>query len=531
MNIGFINIYSYRPHVQHSYYFSEILKRAGHDVFFLTCDGSTDACYNKLIRNKTSRVGGAVECAKCVLGGIRSFTDHNVSSIHKKIDLEYSLDPAAAGELAISSAATVHRLETDDELNDPEVIDTQALLVPLIQKVYSATRTWAAQKDLDAVILFNGRIDLTAGVKRAIEDAHLPYLTHERTWLGDGIRLIPNENCLSISEIRRIAKDFANRPLTYNQALFSAKHLASRFIGENHLEWRLYNKDRQTVSAWPSSAGSGPKYLILPSSRNEFMGHDEFETEWPDNTSAIRDLIDIFKIDTGSIVVRGHPNWGELISAVDGNRSSNHYREFCDEAGIVYIEAAAKHSTYDLINMADFVIMNGGSSSIEAAALGKKVIALAPSQFMDSGFVQTFLSRSAMKKAHQLGPDLSPHEITSRAMRHLYTAARRFPSFVSEVKAVSTILYRYDLDESNVDGILNLLSGKELLPFDGSYDENGENEKIFIDMLHAMQWDKISCLADTDGETEKLKKLLPLHRRWFLRYLDSFRGLLKRGDR
>ena len=52
MKIGFVNIFSFRPHVQNLVFLAELLEREGHECFFLTCDSDVSMCYNLLIKSK-----------------------------------------------------------------------------------------------------------------------------------------------------------------------------------------------------------------------------------------------------------------------------------------------------------------------------------------------------------------------------------------------------------------------------------------------------------------------------------------------
>ena len=91
--------------------------------------------------------------------------------------------------------------------------------------------------------MFNGRMDFTAAVIKAAKDYDVDFVTHERTWFGDGIRIIPGNNCLSIKEIRRIAREL-QRAINARSGGFAAKLMAMRFLGTNALEWRVYNQKR-----------------------------------------------------------------------------------------------------------------------------------------------------------------------------------------------------------------------------------------------------------------------------------------------
>lgn len=81
MNIGFVNVFAFRPHVEHLIYLSELLKAKGHNVYFLTCDSSVSNCYAREIKGS----GRISECSKCILGGVRSYTNENITSVVDQI--------------------------------------------------------------------------------------------------------------------------------------------------------------------------------------------------------------------------------------------------------------------------------------------------------------------------------------------------------------------------------------------------------------------------------------------------------------
>jgi hypothetical protein len=530
MRIGFTNLFAYRPHVQHLKFLADICEKDGHEVFFLTCDGELDTCYTKLIRGKTGPFEQKLECIKCVAGGVRSYSGRFVDPISRYSEPNNNLPRDESNRLSLSSAATTVRVESNDELNCIDVKDIQSSLSSSIEKVYSASLNWIKQKRLDSIIVFNGRMDITAAVIKAAEAAGINYITHERTWFGDGIRVVPNNNCLSIVEIRRMAKEYSNLALSYDQSVFTARLLAARFKGTNNLEWRVYNQHSKAVSDWPAGNTLSKKYLVIPSSRNEFMGNEEFKTSWIDNTAALKDLVEIFCIEADQIVVRGHPNWSENIGKSTGKRSSDHYAAFCKKMGFTYIAAESDTSTYSLIEQADVVILNGGSSTIEAATLGKSIVCLSPSQFQDSGFVTTYTCRESMFKADGLCMEITPEMITKLAMRHVYTAARRFPMYVDQVKAISTTTYEYVGHPVSSKSITDVLITGQLEAYDTDHGGSLEGEDMLVKFLHNKEWDKVismSCRFDRNaGDVEMVK----IPRRWGIRWIDTIRSQLKRGD-
>lgn len=531
MRIGFTNLFAYRPHVEHLKFLSDICRDDGHKIFYFACDGDLEFCYTKMIKDKKGFFSGKLECTKCMIGGIRSYSEKYVDSISSLDTHGSSSKEKALESLSLSSAATILRVESDDELNGEDIVKIQNSLSSSIDKVYSTSMNWIRGNNLDALVVFNGRMDITAAVIKAAEDCNVNYVTHERTWFGDGIRIIPKNNCLSISEIKRLANYYKDLPLTNDQAIFTAKLMAMRFKGTNHLEWRLYNKNREKLDRWPSAKVQGKKYLVIPSSRNEFMGNREFKTSWKDNTSALKDLVEVFDIDPLNVVLRGHPNWSENIAKSTGKRSSEHYSRFCREMGFTYIDSSSTACTYSLIEQADVVIMNGGSSTIEAATLGKPVVCLSPSQFQDSGFVTTYTSRESMIDSPSLFIDINPNMITKYAMRHIYTAARRFPMFVDEVKAISTTKYEYADRYVSSKPLIEAIISQKLTAYDSDHCNDDAYENRLIALLHGHKWDEILNMESCFDSCRDDSKKRIIQRRKCFKYVDFIRECFKRGDR
>ena len=519
MRIGFANIYSFRPHVHHLVYLSKILGDAGHETFFLTCDGSVDNCYVRSLK-KTSKF---IECSKCILGGIRSFPVSNITSLSHKVDINTSLD--CIEEIALSSSCTLHRTESEEEWSDECVVETRKSFYNSIQKTYNVTLSWIENNKLDAVICFNGRMELTQSIIKACEIMNIPFITHERTWFGDGLHMIPNNNCLSIKSLNKMVEKFDNKPLTSKQAQYAGKLIGQRFLQQNVLEWRLYNKDSVSIS-WPLGAAK-KKVLVLPSSKNEFAGHKEWLTQWKDNTSALDDFFTAFQIELDQVVVRFHPNWSENIGKIQGDRSRLHYQEWAQKRGIYFFDSDTKVNTYDLIQEADIIILNGGSSAVEAGALGKQVICLGHSTYEKAGFVRTFLTKEDMyvKKMHN---NLDKMTIIKSTLRYVYLRAKRFPQFVDYVKAKTTTEYEF-FKGAHTDKIIKMFQTKDIEPDDSIYADDDEGENGIVELLLEKEWHTL--VAFKESIDKKYKERLHVQRRVGLNFIDSIRKLTPRGDR
>lgn len=134
-------MYSWRPHVEHSFFLSKLVQKSGHNVKFLTCDSDLNYCYTKALRENRSETS---HCLRCRIGGIRSYTSEGVDSIgnlssHGEEEGDFS-------EWAYSSASTLGRFESNEDYLSLEFLQIQEKLTPEVRKVYFATLEWIKKK-------------------------------------------------------------------------------------------------------------------------------------------------------------------------------------------------------------------------------------------------------------------------------------------------------------------------------------------------------------------------------------------------
>ena len=520
MRVGLVNIFSFRPHVEHLMFLGKLLERAGHDVCYLTCDSSVSNCYARQLKG-TSKV---IECSQCIVGGVRSYATKKITSISVA---ESNISDQRIDDMCLSSSCTLTRTESEVEWNEAQVVGIRESLYSSVATTYGSTVRWINNNQLDGVICFNGRMDLTRGVIEACRDLGVPFITHERTWFGDGLNLTPNGNCLALGPLSKMVDEFSSRPLTKRQAQIAGKYIGDRFLQKNSLEWRLYNKNPEPAP-WPINSEKGKRVLIIPSSKNEFAGHDDWKSGWSSNTDALNDFFECFAISPKNAVVRCHPNWSENIGRVSGERSLGHYRKWAKKSGVYFISSESKLSTYDLIQQADIVLVNGGSSSVEAGACGKQVICLGPSTYQKSGFVQTFMSKSDMKEHTLL--NLDSDEIRRKTLRFIYVRSHRHPQFTRYVKALETTKYSY-CQGADAERIIQMFSSGELEADDPAFSDSEFGEDAIVQMLESSDWGGLSGISVEDSLERDGSELLEIQRLRGLRWIDFARSRFSRGDR
>jgi len=522
MRIGFSSLYSWRPLVQHLYYLATLARKGGHETFFLTCDADLPTCYTREMRNRPAWR----ECLECRLGGIRSFTGHNIASIGKYTS---AAEPVPR-EWASSSASTLGRFESDADYATPEFARLESRLYPAAQLGYHAAREWIREHRLDAVCVYNGRVDATRGIFEAAKSLGVRVLSVERALFGDGLQLYPDENCLGLQSLHSLVTAWRDRPLTRLQARRAASHIARRFTRTNVNEWRAYNTNAQSVS-WPVPSAKR-RILLTPSSRNEVWGHPDWAAQWPDATVAYDELIKHLQLSPEDVVLRCHPNWSENIGAAGGQFSERHYADWAKRAGVLCIPAAERASTLSLIEQCDAVVVANGSAALEAGLLGKQVIGLAPSMYQHAGLRDEAGTPEDMARLRLL-VELDSQEqeqrrriIARQTLRFCYSIIYRVPQYTRFVKTQTTTSYRYDI-EADPQRLIDLLRTGTLTADDatGAADTLGEDE--VLNLVRERKWGELVAAP----EDEAGRTLTPIRRRLLARPIDLISNWKPVGDR
>jgi hypothetical protein len=510
-------MFSFRPHVEHMAYLSHLLQQGGHEIHGFTCDAAVQHCYSRDLRGR-SRLR---QCPECIIGGIRSFPIPDVWSIDSS--LHESLASERFTRLTMSSVTTVQRTEAPEDLRTPEFLAAQRELEHPVATVYANAKRWIAERRLDAVLFFNGRMDLTTGLRAACEDLHRPYITVERSWFGHGLQLIPNENCLGLAQIRRLSEEFSSRPLLPEQAAYAGRLAADRFRQRNKLEWRIYNQGAQHIR-WPNAAPRGQRVLILPGSRNEFEGHPDYVCEWKDSTHGLDAVIAYLGLRPANCVVRCHPNWAESIGLNTAWRAERHWVGWAERQGMTIIRSAERADTYGLIGDTDYVLVNGSTAGVEAARRGRRVVCVGPASYQQAGFCPHVLGPTDLPGLDPL-VTREPAETSRLALRYLHTYGRRFTQYVPFVRALTTLQYEY-FEGADPERIVRICNSGILEPDDALYASDTASEDIVVRQMLAGEWDELGKWQ----EPPRIGRRVPIARRLGLRWIDGVRGMFARGD-
>ncbi len=170
------------------------------------------------------------------------------------------------------------------------------------------------------------------------------------------------------------------------------------------------------------------------------------------------------------------------------------------------------------------MIVNGGSSAVEAGACGKHVICLGPSTYQQSGFVQTFTSKSDMEQSGLRKVD--EEEIRRKTLRFVYVRSHRHPQYVNYVLAKETTEYEY-FEGGDSQRTIEMLRTGLISPDDANYSPDARTEDRVLKMLKAADWGALAAFESSPISNEVLR----INRRFLFRWIDAFRKKFKRGDR
>jgi len=116
LRVGFASIYAWRPHVEQMMFLARLVQEAGHRAVFLACDADLPACYTRDFRDVRP---DWMECLFCRVGGVRSYTGDDVTSIGSLATP--SMRPLEqARDWAKSSASTLGRFESAADYESAE---------------------------------------------------------------------------------------------------------------------------------------------------------------------------------------------------------------------------------------------------------------------------------------------------------------------------------------------------------------------------------------------------------------------------
>ncbi len=183
-----------------------------------------------------------------------------------------------------------------------------------------------------------------------------------------------------------------------------------------------------------------------------------------------------------------------------------------------------------LIEQADVIIVNGGSSALEAGALGKCIISTRPSNNYDSTFVIPIHNRPDLDR---FGASIESvikmceercREIVRATMRYMFTVVFRLPTFVNSVVSPTPTVVKFNLSQQDRDEFLNFIKTADKKLAINSASPSLVFEDRYISLLLSRNFRGVHPQIET---SPSFRSRSP---RGIYKMLIWFRGLFNRGD-
>ena len=466
-------------------FLSEQAKLQGHSVFHAECNGAVKECSQRLDRGV---LGRRVACLKCKLAGLSGYlgpapdllSEYNFSEDQHQAEPSYG---------AIATLSVMRGVGDLSELEQPLFRAQAAQLQSSMDALAKAARSWIKYRGLDAVFIYNGRIDLTNAVFSAARSLSVPVFSVERSWAGVGIQINAEGTPLDLRRYHEMVEYWSRFPLTRRQSEQAFSFVSNRFDKSSTGEFKQWNAAQ--------AAGTGKKYskfwVYLPSSIFERIGHPDWVSGWESDLSALELLISEGVIPQDKLLVRGHPQWSELTPATDEK-----YRRWCQSQDITYLASIDKVSTQELIAVSEGVIVNGSSTALEAGVMGKNIINLSPTFYEKGGFCVNLKSASDVKQFKNSVSWIESREVTRKCLRSIYTINYRCMQLTSSIVALNAYDYLFS-DIKNTNYFDRLVSEGQVPSSDDSFSESCDEEEEFI------RYAQSSLSASLTESSSKLK--------------------------
>jgi len=473
MKIGFASIYPFRPHIKHMVYIINLAIKDGHEIYFLECDSAFENCSKKINQNFVEK---KISCLKCNLGGLKGYIDKKPDLFSNFINDNISNKNFSYS--ATSTIAGINGISEQEELNNTTIKNQISLSNKTINKAYTGAINWIKSRKLDLIFGFNGRIDITNAILNAALDCKTPYVSLERSWLGNGIQLNFNGTPLSLSGFDDVVSTFNDKPLNKMQISKAFLSISNRFNKISYGEFKQYN-----IKQTRGLVNSKFKWLYLPSSIFERIGHPDWEDNWEDSFHPIKHLIKTGVIKKSELIIRGHPQWIKYSPS-----SEKEFKKKSKEIGVKYIPSQSNISTHELIVNCENLIVYGSSSAFEAGLLGKRILNFSPTFYQKGLFTYNYFSEKEFDLKKFLNTD--PKFIIRQTLRTIFSINYRYMQFTDYIIAESA--YNYKFKEFHDLNYFNKIIDNNKIPYnDFEFSPSCKEENDFLDNFFNKRSDKI----------------------------------------
>ncbi|MBL8642477.1 MAG: hypothetical protein JNK21_00980 [Rhodospirillaceae bacterium] len=290
----------------------------------------------------------------------------------------------------------------------------------------------------DAQLLFNGRMAPTRIALELAKARGVRTICEERAHVPGRLQLYDNANCQDISGAAALWSDWKNVPLAADEIAEVGAVLAERWhgrsidvtmfssgVGAGGDVWKTLNLDR-----------AKPLYVLFSSSIDEAAGLDISRDTFPTQFAWIDATINYAASHPDiQLVIRVHPNAGSKKSLGTNPQDSAYFESLNGRLppNVRLVPGDDPISSYDLAVAATVGLIWFSQMGLEMAALGRPVIRVAGSTFVEhADFIQA--PRSPAKYTAALdqfsaGRNGIDWAATIQAWRcaHVYFLRRAFP--------------------------------------------------------------------------------------------------------
>ncbi|MDA7655074.1 hypothetical protein OAG92_04820 [Akkermansiaceae bacterium] len=371
------------------------------------------------------------------------------------------------------------------------------------------------ERKIDFVWGFNGRMDHTNIFFKTCKEEGVPFISFEYPWFGNGINLIANEDCLSLKVYHHLNQKFGHRPLTNDQCSLAFRYANNRFKKIMDVEWRDFSKLKSYRSE------SRYKILILPSSRSEFEGHDDYVSRWGHCTEGFKSVIDELGIHSSDVYIQFHPIWFQEINKIKGEHHVRFYAKWAKKNRFNILSSSEVFESKDLISKSDIILINGSSAALEAGLMGKKIINVDLNKYTYSGVtIDIFDKNELLNLKGRIGKH-DTQNVRRSTLRFFYTIMFRINSLERDVIVESSTKVKFTRSDRLplLEKYMEIATEGQFIINDKTFgEENEEGEDKFIEMI----FNKESGREDPACDPSAWKS--------YNRTLNYFRSLFRKGD-
>ena len=253
----------------------------------------------------------------------------------------------------------------------------------------------------DIVITFNGRFATSKPIVFAAERLKIKLLRHERGCNYSHYELF-SDAIHNFDYIQNRIRETWNNTNPIERNLLGHQFFEKRRAGDG-IGWYSFTSEQKKGLILNRLTGKR-RLVYFSSSDDEYAAViDAYKPgPWPDQFSAVRDLIDAQKAWPNlELIIRIHPHLK--------NKSTDERARWImfKDLGITVIDAKDKIDSYALIDSADLVASYGSTIGIEAAYWRKPSLLLGPCAYRDSGAVIVAKNKADIHRF--LNPAFSPN--------------------------------------------------------------------------------------------------------------------------